>query len=329
MISPLVQNAPNDVIRSVVSTTVLLTWVEYGPRPEAPPLEFLRKWNSVTFMIEEEKRKKAGVDESAEQRQAKEWGKLLESYGWVSFDETDAAIAELIARGYIFGSGIENNIDTLRRNVEASEAEEEFVKGWRLYHDSLDDNAAEIVDIFDRTFDRAAQRITSNNLDATVCLLRDLGFGDLADSLINRYIQIRANDVAVFDPDESGIGAPLRDAQLKERFRAHYERVHHPPGLEPSLASIARGRGWSQEEIAALSRASVDELYRIFKSAGKRMDSMAKRCLEFEGDAQYAHIAERAGRALARIAGESRINRRRISQKFGIEPDLAEGTRGL
>jgi hypothetical protein len=328
LVRPLIATVRQQIVTSIISMVVLLTWIEYEPDADHPSLEFVREWNSITWNIESEKANKgdkAGADDNDPERiRSRKWSELLNKFGVSSFDETDEAIARVITRGYVEESGLDRAIAGLTREAEAVEAEERFVRAWRLYHDSLEDNADEIVTVIDDTFDAAAPRITPGNVDSTVRLLRNLNRGDLADSLVDRYMQIRGHETELFDL-EAWSGRDIQDDSLKQHFNTHFERVHEMPNLPDALRSIARGRGWTSEQISVLAGASEDDLYRAFKAGQEHFTSMAEACLRFAGHQQYSHIAVEATAALKRIAGESRINRLRVLNKFGISPDIEVG----
>jgi len=321
LMQPLLADVHPDIHRNVISMTVLLTWLEYEPDEEHPSLEFVSKWNNLAFLIDEEKLNKPNAEDDPVRVRNKKWSDMLQNYGITSFDSCDEAIARVIKQGYVDGSGLDAEIARMTQEIDATVAEDRFTQGWRLYHDTLDDNEAEIAEIFDCTFDAAAPRISPRNLDSTVRLLRDMDRGKLAGSLIDRYLRIRGREAELFDPDEMAYGGSLEDEEVKKRFNDQFAQVHEAPSLDQTLKSMARNRGWSQKQVSVLTTATAEDFYQEFKQAGKGFDSMVKACLRFDNDPQRKRIATNAIVALKRIALESKVNRLRISRKFGISPD--------
>jgi hypothetical protein len=209
----------------------------------------------------------------------------------------------------------------LAKEIDAANAEAQFTRAWRLYHDSLGADEAEIIRIVDQTFDAAAPRLTPGNVDATIRLMRDLGQEQVADSLIDRYLRIRGHETRLFDPNEWVGARDIEDPKFKEASRRQFVKVRPKPTLEEALQVIAKGRGWSIEQIEVLGEATEEDLYEVFKRAGAHFTSMAEACLRFADDPNNRHISDRATAALKRIARESRLNRRRVAQKFRISPD--------
>jgi hypothetical protein len=307
-----------------VAMTVLLTCLEFDQNEDRPTPEFLEKWQSAAYLMSEamgEERERVGAPPDPERVHRKKWSELLQGYGVFSYDACDAALARVVKSGYAEGSGLKEEVARLVPQVEALRAEEQFTRAWRLYHDSLEDNAEEISRVVDETFDAAALRITPGNVDATIRLMRDIGKEALADSLINRYTRIRGHEVALFDPDEWHGAGDIKDGQFAEVARQLYAQRHAKPTLREVMLTLSKNQGWSSEQIEVLNDATAADLYTVFKGGAANFKSMAGACLRFASDPERRHIAERATEALKRIAGESRLNRRRVDAMFGITPD--------
>jgi hypothetical protein len=322
LVYPVANVGQDWIAQSVVLMTVLLTWIEYGSDSDPPTLDFLRKWNKMAHYAErgERSKKKPNTEEEkAEKQRIERWSEVLDKYDLMSFSACDAALERALSAGYVEGSGLDLEVGKLKDDDDASEVEARFTKGWRLYHDSYEDNQAEIIAIFDRNFDAAAPKMSPGNVDATVRLLRNFGEAALADKLIERYIRIREGETRLFDPDK-WYGEPIKDKNFKERIAEHYSLSKQPPSLIEVLKVFAGRKGWSTEQMDMLKAASAEDLYQAFRSNPKS-DSFAKICLEFAADPQLKHIAENATVALKRIAGESLINRLRVESKFDISLD--------
>jgi hypothetical protein len=327
-ITPLLTNVKPDIATTVVAMTLLLTWVELDSSPNRPTLKSVRSFNSMASLVSRELTKQGTQKGQSEQQEEALWEETLRRFGFTSFDTCDEAIARFVSQGYVEGSGLEAEITKLNDAANAVEAEERFVRAWRLYHDRLGDDEAEIVRIIDSTFDAAAPRVSPTNVDATLALLRDLGRNDLADALIGRYMRIRGNEPDLFDPGNLRVfGSSIKDPKFKEASERQFEQVRELPTLAEALLEIGKGRGWSEEQMIVLSKASPEALYEAFKaSTDGRSTGMAEACLRFAQDPDPARkqIAENTKLALRRIASESRINALRISNKFGIVPDIED-----
>lgn len=322
LVLPLLGYTRQTISESVISMVVLLSWVDYDSGPERPTMDFLKQWNRLTWNIcrPDKAKDKQKIDEAEEARVTK-WSELLEKFGVSSFDNCDAAIARVITMGYTEDSGLAQEIAARNSAADAEETEERFTAAWRLYHDSFENNETEIVATIDRTFDAAAKSISPGNLDATVRLLRSFDRDDLADGLIERYVRIRGTEASLFDLEQWGTIGEIRDGKVKERFEAQNVDLNPPPPLIDVLRVLARRQGWSQEHIVVMNNATVDDLYGAFTShLNRELNGIVRGCLNF-ANSEHNQITEKAVAALKRIAGESRINRLRVENKFGVTPD--------
>jgi hypothetical protein len=321
LVHPAVSDGKEWISKSLISMTVLLTFIEYGlPDGDRPTSDFLKNWNQLVYQYSraDKSKKKSEAQDEATMAQLERWSELLNKYNVMSFSTSDAALDRALKAGYVEESGLEQEITKLKDEADASEAEARFTRAWRLYHDSYEDNQAEIVTIIDQTFDAAAVKMSPGNVDATVRLLRSLGRDDIADDLIERYFRsLEGVDAQLFDTEQWGPGT-VRDAEFTQRIAEHTAVFHPLPSLIDALKTIARRKGWSPEELKVVSDATADDLYEAFRS--NPSDAIVKGCLQFATDSNLKHIAENATIAVKRIAGESLINRLRIESKFGISP---------
>ena len=91
------------------------------------------------------------------------------------------------------------------------------------------------------------------------------------------------------------------------------------------LDRIANLNGWNPEDLMILTNTSVDDYYTLFKSIDnyERRTSFIRKCLEFgqfeTPDSEYKEIANRATKALKKIASECRINRIRLKDFVEID----------
>jgi hypothetical protein len=323
LVYPAVHDAPEWIVQSILSMAVLLTWIEFGADDNRPSIEFLEKWNSMVWQAQRSMSKKSGADpDDTETLRMEGWSELLDRYRVMSFGPYDVALERAISAGYIEDSGLEQEIAKVKEDAYAGEAEDRFAKAWRLYHDSFEDNQDEIISTIDRTFDAAAKKLSPGNADAAVRLLRNFGSEDLADELIERYMRIRGDELAQYDPDDWGQAEAVKDTTFRERLKRQYAVVHPTPSLTEVLKIIARRKGWSVEQMNVLSAASASDLYDVFKSdLGSGLAGIVEGCLQFASDPKLNHIAANATVALKRIAAESPINHLRVESKFGIPTD--------
>jgi len=111
----------------------------------APSFEFVRKRNSI-FSSVADLRKKS--DNTAEEI---EWAKNLENYRFMHYDELDESIAQVLMKGYLEETTFEEVARDRNQSALGDDLEQQFAHAWRLFHESFDDNAAEVIAELSRT----------------------------------------------------------------------------------------------------------------------------------------------------------------------------------
>jgi hypothetical protein len=83
---------------------------------------------------------------------------------------------------------------------------------------------------------------------------------------------------------------------------------------------MIRNHGWSLEDRELIDKLTVDDLYKIFKQEkGDRLRAVMRASMMLNADGSGKEsVAQKAIRALERIAGENRLNAKRVSA-YGIQ----------
>lgn len=206
--------------------------------------------------------------------------------------------------------------------VKANEIEGRLTKAWHLFHDSFSENGDELVKALDQSARLGARIISPMNLSATVSLLRELERPDMADKLIDYFIDARSDDDNFFDLGSNAFASHVSDVYLVERLRVEHSKRTSSPGLAESIEQMATANSWTPAHMAALSSASESEFYEFFRTVeSPNLAKMVSVCLSITA-APNSHVAERASAALRRIAAGSTINKIRL-RRFGISEKLA------
>lgn len=312
-----VQSLHPNVMQQAVNTVVLLAWCYYAGDEDKPTLAFVNEWNQTLAQLD------AREDKKADPKVAR-WSSLLQGYGLLWIDDFDRAIQKVIERGYLEETDFVKEAQKLDARCRNNESAQLFEDAWRLFHDSLADNQAELIEKLGDSVRSAVRTISPMNLSGTTTLLRQLDRGKLADELIDYYIGARADEPGLFNLRESSFGEHVTDPTLRARFDQVYAAIHAKLSLEEAVTHIVRTDGWSDAHIAALQQATEDDFFRLFKGEhGKVLHAIVKSCLRFETLDDYKLIGQRARAALTRIGKESRLNATRVS-RYGIRIDPLE-----
>lgn len=292
------------VMEQAAHSLVLFAWCYFDSDDKKPTLQFLRGWNSFTWEQkgEEEDPKHSG------------WTKLLQTYGLIHLDEFDLAIFNVIERGYLEETGFAEAAQTLDAQFRAQDLEQSFTTAWNLFHNTFDDNREELIQTLYDSFKKSVKHITPINLDGTTKLLRELDRGDLADELIDFYLDARAADKGILDLDDHPFSREIKDPVIWERFNKRKAETKLLIPLSEAVMHIVEHAGWSNTQIEALQAASEDDFYALFKQDhGDELSRIIACCLQFEDkEEKHKPIWEKARAALIRIGKENPLNAIRV-----------------
>lgn len=316
LVHPHLEKLEPEVFHQAIHTLALFTWCYLSDDEVSPNYEFVKKSGLGFMMAWEEDDEKSSEKEKA-------WRSVLLDYGVTSIDEFDLTLAEIVETGFVIPEKLESAANNLNAQIVANKGDQSFGEAWKLYHDSFDDNQAQVIQlIFDR-FKENVKYITPLNLNATVSLLRELNRDDLADECIDYYVESRKDESDLFDLDEYPFAGDIRDKKIIDSFAKAISETEPELSLRDVVARIAGKNGLSRNDIEVMSAASVDEYYNLFKSEkGAHLRGFVKACLQFKRIAgtteEQQSISSKAEEALKRIGSESDINRRRVSS-YGID----------
>jgi hypothetical protein len=178
---------------------------------------------------------------------------LLDGYGFQMADEFDLILLEGIRSGYFDERRLLDSAARLNEKVKAMSSEKSLEAGWRLYHDSFDDNETEVVDALIVTFQEHVKFVTPVNLDGTVRLLKDLGGYD-TNELIEYYMSERNESREFFDLSESPFGDSVLDEDVRKAFAKKLATFKDHRWVTDVLIRIFKEHGWGRDDIALLGR---------------------------------------------------------------------------
>ena len=316
---PFAKNHEEEIRYQFIQSLTLFTWCFFSSNKEIPTLEYVTNLGYSLYGIGEAK------DVTDEHKM---WKTLLTKYNYQLTDELDLVLAEAVRTGYFLEDDLKLAAKKKNIQVLAEKADASFSNAWNLYHDSFGNNQNEVIDTIYKSFKSNAKNITPTNLNGTVNLLRDLGENDKASEIIDFYINLRSEEIDLFDPEKVSFFGDAVDKEVQAKFEVAYSILAITENAKQVLQQLAGKNGWNQKDEVVLANTTVDEYYDLFKSeSGRHLSSYVRACLQFDqfanSNEQQTKIASRAREALQRIAAESEINRRRV-KKFGISPKTLE-----
>lgn len=299
----------SNVVEASIATTVLLCWCAYAPDMSKPKIEEIEHWNKYLLPFPKE---------ADQDPLTLAWVQWLKAYGFTHVDDLDLAIARVVERGYVEGTGfveVAKKRDEDQRNAEMYVP---FTAVWRRFHDSFsDDQDAFIAELHEAAL-HAIAHISSSDLNSTVRLLRDLQRDDLADGLIDKFVEANRGKPKTFDLKEHPSGGSINDTKLRATFEAVHSGLTQLPGLEEAVTFMVKNSGYNPEHLQAMKVASVDEYQAMFlkQHDDVKLSSLINWSLRW-ADSEHSEITAKAKEALERIKATSLLNAIRAS-RYGV-----------
>jgi hypothetical protein len=174
------------------------------------------------------------------------------------------------------------------------------------------------------------QNITSSNLNGVIVLLKELDRAEQAAEVLRHFIINRGQDRKLFDLSQDPFKADITDPDVVLAFDERLASFPDDRTVATVLDQIAENKSWTEGDLTFLSRAAVDDYYKLFReSEGKELSKRIDMCLQFDRVANASsvmkEVSQHARKALTRLSIESPINARRV-RKYGILNDDTEPT---
>lgn len=302
-----------EIQKQVVYAAVLFTWIHYGETsPGRPPIDFVRGWNRLGAALRNRHA------DAAPERQ--EWASVLGAYNYDSTDELDLAVDQVIERGYIEGTTLTKQIEAHERMLAAAEKESAFTRAWAMFHGSFEDNEQQVVDAMAQGLRESVKYVSPMNLNSTIEVLRQLKQDDLADELIDFYVDQRRDDQALFNLKMNPFGSHVTDEKLRNRFDQEGVATAKLPSLRDAVMAAASKHGWSEEEGQVMKAATSEEFYDLIVATDGI--SFLQSCEWMSTIQGWEAFRDKLRQALTRVANSSQLNAARVA-RFGIVPTSA------
>jgi hypothetical protein len=303
------------VLQQAIHSASLFIFAKFQPEA-APSLQFIKSFNPY----------EAFLSKKGEEQPHSNWQAMIRQFGFTHVDELDAVILQGVEQGRFDPSALKAAAEKQDRRFKLSDEDRSFTAAWEAYHDSFDDNATTILDGLEDAIGRCALAIAPINLSGTIGFLKEMGRGQKASELIQKYISARSGeDPAFWDLSKYSFRHEIKDPDVIAAFKRQFDASAKKPEPAELLAQIGAQKSWNPEDIDFLSSLSADDFCRILKNKrGADLRRAIYGTLMFRNisnaDEKMKAITRNAEEALRKIGKESPINARRV-RAFGVEID--------
>lgn len=297
------------VMAEVVMTSVLLCWCAYAPDEQKPNIKDISRWNEWMYSL---------VKTEGQEQAKKQWVVRFKAYGFIHVDDLSLAIARVVENGFIEGSGLVDVTSSLSEELRKKDLSHDFERAWSQFHNGFEGELDQFISDFYSAAIQSAFRMSISDLDASVGLLRDLKRDDLAEELINQFINARKENPSIFNLSEHPFGGTIRDQKLRDKFIQVHLKLQRLPSLEEAVLFVITNSGYNPEHLEAMRQASVDDFYALLMKPHEngRLASIVKWLMRWKGT-ENAVVTDKATEALERIKTINLLNHVRVS-RYGV-----------
>ncbi len=297
------------IFESALTSITIFGWIFYQKDESIPDIEFMRKFSFFSL-------------DKAEPEKEKNWRSLIHSLNFTHVDDFDLFLLDSMQRGYFDPEEIEKMTQSSEAKLTLDDKTNSFNKAWDKYHDSFDNNEAEVLSEIFNSFKDNVQSINPTNADHTIQLLRKFKQDTKADELIKYYMEKRKEKKEFYDPNHFHF-LDIKDPTFLKEFQdklASFKDTRNPKDI---LIGMVKNSSWGLEDTDTLSQLSSDDYYNLFKEEkGGDLHTIVSQSLKLghytDADEKMKKIGSEAEKALRKIAKESPINKERV-QGYGIK----------
>ena len=256
----------------------------------------------------------------------KAWDDLLRDYEYFSTDKLNLVLHQGVSAGYFNKDSLIDSILDKNDEIIVSKSGQSLTDAWGLYHESLEDNQADVISGFYSSVEDSAKHIDVINLNEVVKLLRKLEEQHKASEIIDLYIEKRRETPKVFntDPLENPRLRGL-DSEIERKFKLAYSNAFVEESPDKIIARLVRNERHKSSDLVSLRKLSVDDMYDLIRNTTKTPFLLVIDAFVKIGEVDYQHnndltISQNLKLTIQKLTTTSKINKLRLSS-FSDEAD--------
>lgn len=312
-----------EILKQAVTACLLAGWAVFE-RDHAPPMEFLKNYNSL--IAPAPNRDGGSMDNFVK------WRDRLSALQFSNADNFDRSIFDGVSAGYFDEERLSKEAQIVEEALNGSNRDNSFIEAWQRYHGSLTDDDDVVLDrLFQGTMENLAA-IDPRSINTTIVFLRDCGRVGEADELAHAYAAALPDDPRSFDLSDwqssSGRSPDPLDPALEAAVEAR--RSAYKDERDPKAVLLAISRHETREDkndirlLATLPSEAFEAI--IVDTEGEELRDLVQTALRIavQHEVDTPSIKSSLDAALARIASKSPLRARRLrSWGYGAS-DLEE-----
>lgn len=293
---------------NIVKGITFLSWCYYCHGADKKTIPHMDYVTDSTKQVRE-----ALIDSEDHENDA--WDSKLDILGKTYPYELRKALANGVKQGYVDIESLIPLCEESQSHLDSLKRSENLEKAWQLYHNSFKHNEEEVAEAFVTGLKEVAGEASAYSFSQGVSLLRDIGFADEADKMIELFIETRKDEPEIFNVN-SFASFGVKDNVFDDRLNDAYDR-YKPQLSVDDILQMRRGlNSYNQEDVEILAKLTEEQIYAIFTDPERAGENLYYDIKVFmllaSGDKT---LADNVQKALKRIGDSSVINNRRL-EKF-------------
>jgi hypothetical protein len=256
------------------------------------------------------------------QERNQEKSKYLDDYGFGLCDEFDAAIIDLVKKGYADEDLL--SVLTLRLEEKLKHDSEVALlrQAWDLFHASFTDNEAEVVAAFEAAISDALKHFTITDLESVASVYCELGREGQINSIIDKYFSEVFPGKGVRNKED--VFHWPRNTYISQKLNQYFDSLAIKGSLDELVCAVVEGAGLPGEDYRrAIAQKDFEEFYSYFSTLNSVDFTRHARALlkcgdvkSYDADAgeDYKNIFVKTYGALLRLSELSLLNKSRMAK---------------
>jgi hypothetical protein len=310
----------DETVQHIARVITILTFANSGSADGAPSLEFVMQSGPFDLALYSMSDKKGKTDQ--EQR----WMQIVSDYNLFIGADLDKALCRMVVAGYPDPEDLTPALDAFEKDAQRQADKDKWQRAWRLYHDTLAENADELLDALEDAWTRVSKVDHANNLESFARLLRKLGRPEAASRYIQAWADQRKGDrIEELTYDYTSTFGPLKDPELVAAIKTVYDEQRPALPLVEALELMGSNLGVVDEAVSAIAEASPKDIAQVLTDhPGDYLSRSITNTLRLGENPQkpaWASARINMRQACLDIANRSVLSADRMENKFGIKLD--------
>lgn len=253
----------------------------------------------------------------------KEQKEFLHKYNFYGMTNLDFIMAQGVKTGFFNESELVAEVKNVNSQIIKENEKEASYKIWDSYLDGFNDNEQQVIQDLKSGYFQYRHCLSINDVDNIISLLRQIQQNDLAEEIMNDYIEYLSGKKIIINNNNCYFFNQLKDDQFKQAIEKLNNELKPEISLAQAIEYIAHNNSWSPEHEDALASTTNEEYYTFFNSLKRgQLDKYYKALAVFMSSRNskdsYRIISDKITLSLQQIAKKSLLNEDRV-KRLGID----------